>query len=98
VKRIQDTMVESVDLELQFLKQQFEWGITFGLAYKEMEEYLKYIADRRMEELWFPVYFNVTENPLKFLEKQDVMTLQNFFEVTDGCDEIEWSSVEPTTT
>jgi ribonucleotide reductase beta subunit family protein with ferritin-like domain len=24
VKRIQDTMVESVDLELQFLKQQFE--------------------------------------------------------------------------
>lgn len=47
-----------------------------------MAEYLKYIADRRMEELGFWAYFGVTENPLKFLEKQDVMTLQNFFEVT----------------
>jgi ribonucleotide reductase beta subunit family protein with ferritin-like domain len=47
-----------------------------------MAEYLKYIADRRMEELWFGSYFGVDTNPLQFLEKQDVMTLQNFFEVT----------------
>lgn len=59
-----------------------EQSIAFGLSYKEMEAYLKYIADRRMEELGFAPYYNMPGNPLKFLEKQDVMTLQNFFEVT----------------
>lgn len=82
VAKIQDTIVNAVDLELQFLEQQYATGITFGINYKEMAEYLKYIADRRMEELGFGAYFGVQENPLKFLEKQDVMTLQNFFEVT----------------
>lgn len=47
-----------------------------------MELYLKYIADRRMEELGFGAFYHIDHNPLKFLEKQDVMTLQNFFEVT----------------
>lgn len=47
-----------------------------------MELYLKYVADRRMEELGLGAYYGVEHNPLKFLEKQDVMTLQNFFEVT----------------
>jgi len=82
VQKIQETIVGAVDLELQFLEQQYATGITFGINFKEVAEYLKYIADRRMEELGFGVYFWVQENPLKFLEKQDVMTLQNFFEVT----------------
>lgn len=82
VAHIQKTIVDAVDLELQFLQQQFQSGITFGLNYKEMEQYLKYVADRRMEELGFGAYFGVSHNPLQFLEKQDVMTLQNFFEVT----------------
>lgn len=82
VQKIQETIVNAVDLELQFLEQQYATGITFGINFKEVAEYLKYIADRRMEELGFGVYFWVSENPLKFLEKQDVMTLQNFFEVT----------------
>jgi ribonucleoside-diphosphate reductase beta chain len=82
INTIQQTIVQAVSLELQFLGQQFETGITFGLAYKEMELYLHYIADRRLEELGFGTYYGVSENPLKFLEKQDVTTLQNFFEVT----------------
>lgn len=82
VGKIQETIVQGVDLELQFLRQQMEQSIAFGLSYKEMEAYLKYIADRRMEELGFAPYYNMPGNPLKFLEKQDVMTLQNFFEVT----------------
>ncbi len=82
VSKIKKTIVDAVDLELQFLEQQYSNGITFGINYKEMALYLKYIADRRMEELWFGSYFGVDTNPLQFLEKQDVMTLQNFFEVT----------------
>ena len=82
VASIQQTITSAVDLELQFLTQQYESGITFWLNYKEMELYLKYIADRRMEELGFWAFYGIDHNPLKFLEKQDVMTLQNFFEVT----------------
>ncbi len=82
IANIQQTLIDGAYLELEFLKQQFESGITFGLNYKEMEEYLKYIVDRRLEELGFEPHFHVTDNPLNFLEKQDLMTLQNFFEVT----------------
>ena len=82
IQVIQKTVVDAVDLELKFLEQQFASGITFGLGYKEMAEYLKYVADRRLTELGFGAYFGVEHNPLQFLEKQDVMTLQNFFEVT----------------
>ena len=82
VQKIQDTLKEWVEIELEFLKQLFDDGITFGVSYKEMEHYLKYIADRRLEELGFAPNYNIDDNPLKFLEKQDVMTLQNFFEVT----------------
>ena len=82
VHKIQKTITDAVGLELEFLAQQYENNITFWLNYKEMELYLKYIADRRMEELGFGAFYGIDHNPLKFLEKQDVMTLQNFFEVT----------------
>lgn len=56
--------------------------MTFGVSYGEMEEYVKDITDCRLEELGFPPHYAVSTNPLKFLQKQDLKTLQNFFEVT----------------
>jgi ribonucleoside-diphosphate reductase beta chain len=64
------------------LKEQFELGNLFGLSYAEMEKYLYFVADRRLEELGLEPHYGVAKNPLTFLEKQDVMTIQNFFEVT----------------
>lgn len=81
-QKIYSTLIDGVELELEFLREQFESGIVFGLNYDEMEQYMHYIADRRLEELGLEPNYWVTVNPLKFLEKQDVMTLQNFFEVT----------------
>ncbi|HMT01086.1 MAG TPA: ribonucleotide-diphosphate reductase subunit beta [Candidatus Absconditabacterales bacterium] len=82
VNHIKNTMIDGTELELQFIKQQFDQNIIFGLSYNEMEEYIKYITDRRLEELGFTAHYAVQVNPLKFLQKQDLMTLQNFFEVT----------------
>lgn len=82
LEMIQATLIEWVELECEFLRGLFEQGIVFGLNLKEMEEYLKFIADRRLQELGFAAHYGVENNPLQFLEKQDVMTLQNFFEVT----------------
>ncbi len=81
-QKIYTTLIDGVELELEFLREQFNSGMVFGLNYEEMEQYMHYIADRRLEELWLEPHYGVSSNPLKFLEKQDVMTLQNFFEVT----------------
>jgi ribonucleoside-diphosphate reductase beta chain len=82
VQHIQQTIVDSVEVELRFVKSLLDDGITFGVTYNEMADYIKYIADRRLEELGFPPHYAITANPLKFLQKQDLKTLQNFFEVT----------------
>jgi ribonucleoside-diphosphate reductase beta chain len=43
---------------------------------------MKYIADRRLIELGFSQQFGIDQNPLKFLQKEDVKKLTNFFEVS----------------
>ncbi|MCX7738775.1 MAG: ribonucleotide-diphosphate reductase subunit beta [Hydrogenothermaceae bacterium] len=82
IERVKQSIVDSVDLELDYLKRKFGGTTIFGLSYKELELYMKYIADRRLVELGFDPQFNVLENPLKFLQKEDVKKLTNFFEVS----------------
>lgn len=82
VANVQQCLIDGVELELEFLKSLLGDRQVFGLSYNEMAQYLKFVADRRMEELWFAPHYMIEHNPLKFLEKQDLMTLQNFFEIT----------------
>ena len=82
VDNIQETIIDAVELELNYLKTKFGGTTIFGVSYKELEQYMKYIADRRLEELGFDPQFNIRENPLKFLQKEDVKKLTNFFEVS----------------
>ncbi len=82
VAQVQKAIVDGTELELKFLKSLLGEHSLFNLNYGEMEQYLKYITDRRLEELGFWPHYLVEKNPLSFLEKQDLMTLQNFFETT----------------
>ena len=82
VEMVRKTLTDGVDIELEFLKRHFANHVVFGVSYEEMEWYLKYITDRRLEELGFEPYYGVEKNPIKWLEKQDLMVLQNFFETT----------------
>lgn len=82
VKAIKDTIIECTELELEFIKEIFVWNTIFSLSYEELSNYLRYITDRRLEELGFWPHYNITENPINFLKKNDLMTLQNFFETT----------------
>lgn len=82
VAQVQKSIVDGVELELEFLKSLLGERQVYGVSYHEMAAYLQYIWDRRLEELGFSPYFGVDRNPLQFLEKQDLMTLQNFFEIT----------------
>ena len=82
IETIRDTLIDAVELELNYLKTKFGGTTIFGVSYKELEQYMKYIADRRLEELGFEKQFHIGENPLRFLQKEDIKKLTNFFEVT----------------
>lgn len=82
VQHIRNTIVEGAEVELRFLQELLGSRMTFGVHYNEMADYLKYVVDRRLEELGFAPHYLIGENPLKFLQKQDFKTLQNFFEIT----------------
>ena len=71
---------EMVDLEDRFLDLVFEQGDIPGLTKKEMQQYIRYIADRRLLQLGLKTNYNVKENPLNGLDDVLGVEHQNFFE------------------
>jgi len=59
---------EMVDLEDRFLDLVFEQGDIRGLTKKEMQQYIRYIADRRLLQLGLKPNYNVKDNPLNWLD------------------------------
>jgi len=78
-KEIQDMVVKGVELEMAYNKDLFPNGI-LGLNADYVNQYVQYVADRRLEELGFDSHYNVT-NPAKWMTTStDVYELVNFFE------------------
>ena len=71
---------EMVDLEDRFLDLVFEQGDIPGLTKSEMQQYIRYIADRRLLQLGLKTNYNVKENPLNWLDDVLGVEHQNFFE------------------
>lgn len=84
VDKIRSTIIECAELEFEFVRREFAGGNIFDISVNEMVQYLQFVTDRRLEELGFAPHYNISANPIKFLEKQDLATLQNFFEVTSN--------------
>lgn len=82
VDKIRSTIIECSELEFEFIRKIFDWANQFDVSVNEMIMYLQFVTDRRLEELSLPAHYHIDKNPIKFLEKQDLATLQNFFEVT----------------
>jgi ribonucleoside-diphosphate reductase beta chain len=82
VKDIRNIILQGTMLEIEYIKSKFLGKVILGISYNELEKYLKYITDRRLLELGFEAEFNVSENPLRFLQKEDIKKLINFFEVS----------------
>ncbi len=76
---IRDIVVEGVNLEVAYNKDLFPNGI-LGLNADYVNQYVKYVADRRLEELGLEAHYKVT-NPAKWMSTAtDVFELVNFFE------------------
>ena len=79
-KQIYQACREMVDLEDRFLNLVFKMGDIEGLTQKEMKEYIRYIADRRLLQLGLKPNYNVKDNPLSWLDEVLGGEHQNFFE------------------
>ena len=79
-KEIYQACREMVDLEDRFLNLVFKMGDIEGLTQKEMKEYIRYIADRRLLQLGLKPNYNIKDNPLSWLDDVLGVEHQNFFE------------------
>ena len=78
-QEIKDMIIEGVELEVKYNEDLFPNGI-LGLNAEYVNQYVKHIADRRLEELGFDPHYNVS-NPAKWMATStDVLELVNFFE------------------
>ena len=78
-EEIKNIIIEGVKLENEYNRDMFPRGI-LGLNADYVNQYVQYVADRRMEELGFEPYYKVT-NPAKWMSTAtDVLELVNFFE------------------
>ncbi len=79
-EEIKAIILKGVELEVNYNKDLFPNGI-LGLNSDYVNQYVKYVADRRLEELGFEAHYNTT-NPAKWMATAtDVHELVNFFEV-----------------
>jgi len=79
-KEIYQACRSMVDLEDRFLNLVFQMGDMQGLTKKEMQSYIRYIADRRLLQLGLKPNYGVKENPLTWLDDVLGVEHQNFFE------------------
>lgn len=78
-EEIKNIVIEGVDLETSFNKDLFPRGI-LGLNADYVNQYVQYVADRRLIELGLDKHYNAT-NPAKWMSTAtDVFELVNFFE------------------
>jgi ribonucleoside-diphosphate reductase beta chain len=79
---IKKMITDAVEMEEQYNHDLLPGGI-LGLNANYINQYVKYLADRRLEELGFDPEYNVT-NPAKWMATaNDTLQLVNFFESTN---------------
>jgi len=78
-RRVKELILEGVSLEEEYNRAVLPRPL-LGLSAEELNGYVRYVADRRLEELGLGAHFK-TPNPLKWLAAQlDTPELVNFFE------------------
>ena len=80
-------IIDAVEMEEQYNNDLLPKGI-LGLNADYVNQYVKYLTDRRLEELGFGAHYNVS-NPAKWMAAaNDTLELVNFFESTNTSYEV----------
>jgi len=86
-EEIRQMILNAVDMEEAYNRDLLPTGI-LGLNADYVNQYVKYLADRRLEELGFDAHYNVS-NPAKWMAAaNDTLQLVNFFEATNTSYEV----------
>ena len=86
-EEIRQMILDAVEMEEAYNRDLLPTGI-LGLNADYVNQYVKYLADRRLEELGFDSYYNVS-NPAKWMATaNDTLQLVNFFEATNTSYEV----------
>jgi ribonucleoside-diphosphate reductase beta chain len=81
VDEIRDACRTIVGHEDSFIDLAFEQGPVEGMNAADIKAYIRYIADRRLEQLGLDAIYNVGKNPLPWLdEMMNAVEHTNFFE------------------
>jgi len=84
---IKQMIIDGVEMEEDYNKDLLPNGI-LGLNSDYINQYVKYLADRRLEELGFEPHYKVS-NPAKWMAgANDTLQLVNFFEATNTSYEV----------
>ena len=84
---IKQMIIDGVEMEEAYNKDLLPNGI-LGLNADYINQYVKYLADRRLEELGFEPHYKVS-NPAKWMAgANDTLQLVNFFEATNTSYEV----------
>jgi ribonucleoside-diphosphate reductase beta chain len=90
---IRDMIIGAVEMEESYNRALLPTGI-LGLNADYVNQYVKYLADRRLEELGFEAHYNVS-NPAKWMATaNDTLQLVNFFEATNTSYEVNASATK----
>ena len=76
--QVREMLGEAIECESQFAEDVLQKGV-IGLSAKDVNEYLRFVADQRLQTLGLPKEYNA-RNPFDFMDLQDVQELANFFE------------------
>jgi len=86
-EEIKQMILDGVEMEEEYNKDLLPNGI-LGLNSDYINQYVKYLADRRLEELGFEPHYKVS-NPAKWMAgANDTLQLVNFFEATNTSYEV----------
>jgi len=91
---IRQMIIDGVEMEEAYNKDLLPHGI-LGLNADYINQYVKYLADRRLEELGFEPHYKVS-NPAKWMATaNDTLQLVNFFESTNTSYEVNAETSKP---
>ncbi len=86
-EEIKQMIIDGVEMEEQYNRDLLPNGI-LGLNSDYINQYVQYLADRRLEELGFEPHYKVS-NPAKWMASaNDTLELVNFFETTNTSYEV----------
>ena len=82
---LKDALLEAcqtiVSHEDAFIDLAFEMGPVEGLSADDVKDYIRYIADRRLDQLGLTPYYGVQKNPLRWMDEiLNGLEHANFFE------------------